>query len=108
MLRLLFTIILPFCILIVPIVLLYAYHKTTKAKNKKDFIVVTICCILIGLMTPILSMMISIYGFKMLDGTPDPYCLTGVGSFLIFGYLITFFGIPITCIILFPGKTTQG
>lgn len=101
MLRLLFTTVLPFCILIVPIVLLWAYHKSTKVYSKQDFLVVTICCFLVGLITPILAMMVSIYGFKMPDGSPTPYCLTGAVSFIFYGYLISLFGLPITSLLLF-------
>jgi hypothetical protein len=107
MLRLLFTIIVPLCILIAPILLLVAYHKTTKERSRKDFIVMALCSMLIGLITPVLAMMVSIYGFSIPDGTPDPYCLTGAGSFIFFGYFISLFGIPITSLILLPRLTPK-
>ena len=65
-------------------------------------------CFLVGLIVPVVATYLSVQGFMFNRDPEDPYCATGVVSFLFYGYLINLLGVPIAGIVFLPPKLGKG
>jgi MFS family permease len=92
----------PTIIILMPIIGLIISRIKFKNQRRKFGIAILFSTIF-GLGGPIIATIISAYGFSY-GHKQDSLCLTGVGVFLYFGYLITLIGIPITSFVLYPYK----
>jgi len=90
--RLLLGLIIPTLTILAPLAILLWIGRRKKRLNRTDFGVAILCSFLIGLIVPVVATYLSVQGFMYNRGPEDPYCATGVVSFLFFGYLINLIG----------------
>ncbi|WP_276496595.1 hypothetical protein [Pontibacter litorisediminis] len=101
---LLLGIILPFLLIMLPVIILIAIGRKKNKIGRVKFGLAILGCSLLGFVVPILATYLSAKGLMYNFGPDDPKCVIGAGVFLFGGYLINVIGLPITGIALFPSK----
>jgi len=101
---LLFGLILPALLIFAPLAILILLGRRKNRIDRTEFGIVIMGCFLAGLFVPIVATSLSAQGLASNFGPDDPRCVTGVATFIFFGYLVNLIGVPIAGIVLFPPK----
>ena len=89
------SIILPSIIIMLPIVLFFAYRMYINTNVRKKILISGAIFMVLGLIVPWIAAFVSSYGLTA--GLPGngPKCVNGVMVFIFYGYLINVPGIPL-------------
>jgi hypothetical protein len=98
--KLTFILILPAIIVCLPIIGFLTFYRIDKKVTRRKVIIAGILCFLVGLVTPLLATAVSAKGLSIGVPPGEFLCATGAATFLLFGYLLTFFATPILTLIL--------
>lgn len=86
------TLLVPLLIILSPLLGQILLSKKFSDSSIKTLVIIGVSFFIVGLFTPVLATMVSIYGFMHTSRSTD--CLSGVVIFIILGYIVTIVIVP--------------